>query len=139
MKFGAGHGGPNGAVNGPFGQPPSALNQNAQSQPSTQQLRMLVQQIQMAVQHGYLNHQILNQPLAPQTLLLLNQMLNHIKVRNTIIAFSMVYYSLSSGKTGNFFFECNRFCQADNLTVSTNFLKIKFKNNSHHIFLHFSG
>lgn len=81
MKFGAGHGGPNGAANGPFGQPPSALNQNAQSQPSTQQLRMLVQQIQMAVQHGYLNHQILNQPLAPQTLLLLNQMLNHIKVR----------------------------------------------------------
>ncbi|XP_062546138.1 protein Gawky-like isoform X2 [Armigeres subalbatus] len=79
MKFGAGHGGPNGAANGPFGQPPSALNQNAQSQPSTQQLRMLVQQIQMAVQHGYLNHQILNQPLAPQTLLLLNQMLNHIK------------------------------------------------------------
>lgn len=79
MKFGAGNGGPNGAINGPFGQPPAALNQNAQSQPSTQQLRMLVQQIQMAVQHGYLNHQILNQPLAPQTLLLLNQMLNHIK------------------------------------------------------------
>ncbi|XP_059609723.1 protein Gawky isoform X2 [Phlebotomus argentipes] len=48
-------------------------------QPSTQQLRMLVQQIQMAVQAGYLNHQILNQPLAPQTLLLLNQLLNNIK------------------------------------------------------------
>ncbi|XP_058815309.1 protein Gawky-like [Topomyia yanbarensis] len=80
MKFGAGHGGggPNGATGAPFGQP-SVLNQNAQSQPSTQQLRMLVQQIQMAVQHGYLNHQILNQPLAPQTLLLLNQLLNHIK------------------------------------------------------------
>lgn len=29
-----------------------------QSQPSTQQLRMLVQQIQMAVQAGYLNHQV---------------------------------------------------------------------------------
>lgn len=28
--------------------------------PSTQQLRMLVQQIQMAVQAGYLNHQVLN-------------------------------------------------------------------------------
>lgn len=90
MKFGGGHGGagaggaggasgPNGAGAGPFVQP-SALTQNAQSQPSTQQLRMLVQQIQMAVQHGYLNHQILNQPLAPQTLLLLNQLLNHIKV-----------------------------------------------------------
>lgn len=79
MKFNTGHGnGPNGATPGGFGQPPT-LNQNAQSQPSTQQLRMLVQQIQMAVQHGYLNHQILNQPLAPQTLLLLNQLLNHIK------------------------------------------------------------
>ncbi|XP_058815312.1 protein Gawky-like [Topomyia yanbarensis] len=53
--------------------------QNSQAQPSTQQLRMLVQQIQMAVQTGFLNHQILNQPLAPQTLLLLNQLLNHIR------------------------------------------------------------
>ncbi|XP_044759265.1 protein Gawky isoform X3 [Coccinella septempunctata] len=50
-----------------------------QQQPSTQQLRMLVQQIQMAVQAGYLNHQILNQPLAPQTLVLLNQLLQQIK------------------------------------------------------------
>lgn len=53
---------------------------NAAVQPSTQQLRMLVQQIQMAVQAGYLNHQILNQPLAPTTLVLLNQLLSHIKV-----------------------------------------------------------
>lgn len=29
-----------------------------QSQPSSAQLRMLVQQIQMAVQAGYLNHQV---------------------------------------------------------------------------------
>lgn len=50
------------------------------SQPSTQQLRMLVHQIQMAVQAGYLNHQILNQPLAPTTLILLNQLLTNIKV-----------------------------------------------------------
>ncbi|XP_022121163.2 protein Gawky isoform X1 [Pieris rapae] len=50
------------------------------SQPSTAQLRMLVQQIQMAVTAGYLNHQILNQPLAPQTLVLLNQLLQQIKV-----------------------------------------------------------
>lgn len=49
------------------------------SQPSSAQLRMLVQQIQMAVQAGYLNHQILNQPLAPQTLVLLNQLLQQIK------------------------------------------------------------
>lgn len=47
-------------------------------QPSTQQLRMLVQQIQMAVSAGYLNHQILNQPLAPQTLVLLNQLLQQV-------------------------------------------------------------
>uniref|UniRef100_A0A182SKS2 UBA domain-containing protein n=1 Tax=Anopheles maculatus TaxID=74869 RepID=A0A182SKS2_9DIPT len=47
-------------------------------QPTTQ-LRSLVQQIQMAVQTGYLNPQILNQPLAPQTFLLLNQLLSSIK------------------------------------------------------------
>jgi trinucleotide repeat-containing gene 6 protein len=46
-------------------QPPtqqqSAFNQTSrppQNQPSTAQLRMLVQQIQMAVQAGYLNHQV---------------------------------------------------------------------------------
>lgn len=33
-------------------------NMPHQQQPSTQQLRMLVQQIQMAVQAGYLNHQV---------------------------------------------------------------------------------
>jgi len=48
--------------------------------PSTSQLRLLVQQIQMAVQAGHLNAQILNQPLAPQTLLLLNQLLQQIKL-----------------------------------------------------------
>ena len=47
--------------------------------PSTAQLRVLVQQIQMAVQAGHLNPQILNQPLAPQTLYLLNQLLQQIK------------------------------------------------------------
>lgn len=36
----------------------SSRNLQPQSQPSTQQLRMLVQQIQMAVQAGYLNHQV---------------------------------------------------------------------------------
>lgn len=51
-----------------------------QNQPTAQQLRMLVQQIQMAVQAGYLNHQILNQPLAPQTLIMLNQLLQQIKI-----------------------------------------------------------
>lgn len=49
------------------------------SQPSPHQLRVLVQQIQMAVQAGHLNPQILNQPLAPQTLILLNQLLHQIK------------------------------------------------------------
>ncbi len=53
--------------------------QQQPSQPSAQQLRILVHQIQMAVQAGHLNPQILNQPLAPQTLLLLNQLLQQIK------------------------------------------------------------
>ena len=45
---------------------------------------MLVQQIQMAVQAGHLNPQILNQPLAPQTLILLNQLLQQIKTLQTL-------------------------------------------------------
>lgn len=48
------------------------------TQPSAAQLRTLVVQIQMAVSAGYLNHQILNQPLAPQTLVLLNQLLQQV-------------------------------------------------------------
>uniref|UniRef100_A0A182JUH2 UBA domain-containing protein n=1 Tax=Anopheles christyi TaxID=43041 RepID=A0A182JUH2_9DIPT len=51
----------------------------AAAQPTNQQLRVLVHQIQLAVQNGFLNHQILNQPLAPQTFILLNQLLTHIK------------------------------------------------------------
>ncbi|XP_055689927.1 protein Gawky isoform X3 [Lutzomyia longipalpis] len=66
---------PGNGANFPQTQPPPPSS----GQPSAQQLRMLVQQIQMAVHGGYLNHQILNQPLAPQTLLLLNQLLNNIK------------------------------------------------------------
>jgi trinucleotide repeat-containing gene 6 protein len=69
---------------GPVSVNPAASNAGG-GQPSTQQLRMLVHQIQMAVQAGYLNHQILNQPLAPQTLVLLNQLLNNIKVPYTYI------------------------------------------------------
>lgn len=82
----------NSNIPGNFNQCISGINQsinpvgnsgpgNTAVQPSTQQLRMLVQQIQMAVHAGYLNHQILNQPLAPTTLVLLNQLLSHIKVR----------------------------------------------------------
>merc|ERR1719158_1295891 len=72
--------------NNPSGLPPSSIPpisstrpQQPTNQPSAQQLRMLVQQIQMAVQAGHLNPQILNQPLAPQTLVLLNQLLQQIK------------------------------------------------------------
>ncbi|KAK3864155.1 hypothetical protein Pcinc_030143 [Petrolisthes cinctipes] len=43
-------------------------------------VRALMQHIQMAVQAGYLNPQILNQPLAPSTLMLLNSMLTQINV-----------------------------------------------------------
>lgn len=57
-------------------------------QPSTAQLRMLVQQIQMAVSAGYLNHQILNQPLAPQTLVLLNQLLQQVQFSTFISSYS---------------------------------------------------
>ena len=79
---------------GVSGLPPSSLSmppisstrpqQPSSTQPSAQQLRMLVQQIQMAVQAGHLNPQILNQPLAPQTLLLLNQLLQQIKTLQTL-------------------------------------------------------
>ncbi|XP_052864148.1 protein Gawky-like [Anopheles cruzii] len=51
----------------------------AAAQPSNEQLRQLLQHIRLAVQNDYLNHQILNQPVAPQTPILLNQFLNHIK------------------------------------------------------------
>lgn len=49
---------------------------------------MLVQQIQMAVSAGYLNHQILNQPLAPQTLVLLNQLLQQVQFSTFISSYS---------------------------------------------------
>ena len=70
-------------------QPPQQQQQQPQqqppsSQPSAQQLRILVQQIQMAVQAGHLNPQILNQPLAPQTLISLNQLLQQIKTLQTL-------------------------------------------------------
>ena len=39
-----------------------------------------MQHIQMAAQAGYLNPQILNQPLSPTTLMLLNQMLTNINM-----------------------------------------------------------
>lgn len=57
----------------------AASQSGAGGQPSAHHLRNLVQQIQKAVQAGYLNHQILNQPLAPQTLQLLNSLLNTIQ------------------------------------------------------------
>merc|ERR1719186_1200446 len=67
-------------MNGSGGPHPGAPPRPAQNgPPSTSRLGVLVQQIQMAVQAGHLNPQILNQPLAPQTLLLLNQLLQQIK------------------------------------------------------------
>lgn len=63
-----------------FTQQAAAASQGgAGGPPSAHHLRNLVQQIQKAVQAGYLNHQILNQPLAPQTLQLLNNLLNTIQ------------------------------------------------------------
>ena len=51
---------------GPAGGVGAAGGVGTSAQPSAQQLRILVQQIQMAVQAGHLNPAILNQPLAPQ-------------------------------------------------------------------------
>lgn len=58
---------------------PVPLNISQTPQPSIDQLKIIVQQIQLAVQAGYLNGQILNQPLAPQTLVLMNQLLLQIR------------------------------------------------------------
>lgn len=80
----------------------------SQSQPSTQQLRMLVQQIQMAVQAGYLNHQILNQPLAPQTLVLLNQLLQHIKSLQQLLSQQQLAQNqCMNGKQSNALMQCS--------------------------------
>ncbi|XP_015838344.1 protein Gawky isoform X3 [Tribolium castaneum] len=83
-------------------------NLQPQSQPSTQQLRMLVQQIQMAVQAGYLNHQILNQPLAPQTLILLNQLLQQIKTLQQLMTQQSVAQSQCiNGKPNSALLQCS--------------------------------
>ncbi|XP_054091646.1 protein Gawky isoform X3 [Zeugodacus cucurbitae] len=52
---------------------------NSSSQPSAQQLRVLVQQIQLAVHSGYLSSQILSEPLPSSMLVLLYQLLTNIK------------------------------------------------------------
>uniref|UniRef100_A0A8D9DRG0 Protein Gawky n=1 Tax=Cacopsylla melanoneura TaxID=428564 RepID=A0A8D9DRG0_9HEMI len=106
-----GGGGPQAGPGGPGGLPGAnhqQMNRNAQQQaqqnqqPSAHQLRTLVQQIQMAVQAGYLNHQILNQPLAPQTLYLLNQLLQQIKVLHQLNQqHSILQVNPLSAKAGN--------------------------------------
>lgn len=91
-----------------FGVPSAGRNIQPQSQPSTQQLRMLVQQIQMAVQAGYLNHQILNQPLAPQTLILLNQLLQQIKTLQQLMSQQSVAQSQCiNGKPNSALLQCS--------------------------------
>ncbi|CAG7822859.1 unnamed protein product [Allacma fusca] len=64
--------------------PPQPFNTQRGVQPnnttSPAQLRLLVQQIQMAVQAGYLSSQILQHPLPQQSLYLLNQLLQQIKI-----------------------------------------------------------
>ncbi|XP_017062674.1 protein Gawky [Drosophila eugracilis] len=49
------------------------------NQPSGQQIRMLGQQIQLAIHSGFISSQILTQPLTQTTLNLLNQLLSNIK------------------------------------------------------------
>jgi len=53
---------------------------NTNNQPSGQQIRMLGQQIQLAIHSGFISSQILTQPLTQTTLNLLNQLLSNIKV-----------------------------------------------------------
>ncbi|BES99135.1 Trinucleotide repeat containing 6C [Nesidiocoris tenuis] len=86
----------------PQQQPPFAQSSRAQQtqQPSPQQLRMLVQQIQMAVTNGFLSPQILNQPLAPQTLLLLNQLLQQIKQLQQLQGAIVQHHQLMSSGNG---------------------------------------
>ncbi|KAH8309909.1 hypothetical protein KR059_003557 [Drosophila kikkawai] len=56
----------------------TSANTNNQ-QPSGQQIRMLGQQIQLAIHSGFISSQILTQPLTQATLNLLNQLLSNIK------------------------------------------------------------
>ncbi|XP_023237816.1 protein Gawky-like isoform X5 [Centruroides sculpturatus] len=71
-----------------------------QNFPSAAQLRTMFQQIQMAVQAGHLNPQILNHPLAPQTLQLLFQLLQQIKTLHQLQQQQQFVQSQHMGKTG---------------------------------------
>ncbi|CAL1294287.1 unnamed protein product [Larinioides sclopetarius] len=84
---------------------PACIPQNTgrmtqQNFPSTAQLRHLVQQIQMAVQAGHLNPTILNQPLAPQTLQLLYQLLQQIRFLHQLQQQQM-YFTQHGSKPGS--------------------------------------
>ena len=54
------------------------------SQYNPQHLQQLLQQINLAVQAGHLNPAIMNQKMSPQTLLLLNHLLNSIKTLDAL-------------------------------------------------------
>ncbi|KAH8395735.1 hypothetical protein KR222_007550 [Zaprionus bogoriensis] len=55
------------------------ITSNTNNQPSGQHIRMLGQQIQLAIHSGFISSQILTQPLTQNTLNLLNQLLSNIK------------------------------------------------------------
>ncbi|ODN04635.1 Protein Gawky, partial [Orchesella cincta] len=61
-------------------QPNNQPQFNPQGRVPANSLQLLVQQIRMAVQAGYLSSQILSHPLPQQSLYLLNQLLQQIKV-----------------------------------------------------------
>ncbi|KAB0794077.1 hypothetical protein PPYR_13697 [Photinus pyralis] len=99
---------PQSGGNQSFGSTSSGRTIPPQSTPTSHQLRLLVQQIQMAVQAGYLNHQILNQPLAPQTLVLLNQLLQQIKNLQQLLTQQSVAQSQTlGGKPSNILLQCS--------------------------------
>lgn len=68
---------------------------NVNNQPSGQHIRMLGQQIQLAIHSGFISSQILTQPLTQTTLNLLNQLLSNIKVCiNQSIPTAFIKYKL---------------------------------------------
>ncbi|XP_015903924.1 protein Gawky isoform X3 [Parasteatoda tepidariorum] len=80
--------------------PQNTGRMNQQNFSSSAQLRLLAQQIQVAVQAGHLNPTILNQPLSPQTLCFLFQLLQQIKVLHQLQQQQM-YFSQHGSKPGS--------------------------------------
>jgi len=75
--------------------PAKLPNQQSANLPSEKLLSHLVQQIQLAVQAGHLNAQILNQQLAPTTITLIYQLLQQIKLMQNLQSSTSKNYFLN--------------------------------------------